>query len=889
MSESRPPVVAVSGNVGVTVTNTGVMGNVTVHGPLTFETAPALTEPGTISIATPVDDTGHPVRGRDAIVAEMLAALDGNPSAYLLHGVAGVGKTRVAAAVAEQAQRRGVRTWWVNGADVSLMNAGFRQVVRDLGASAADIRAAWSGEASGPDLLWRLLDACEQPWMLVIDNADDPRVLAAAGRRTADGTGWLRKARHRTGMVVVTSRDGHVASWGGWLAVRHLTPLTPDAGADMLLDLAGRAKGNRRAATHLAARLGGLPLAIRSAGLLLAEARPNDPVRDIDGYLTALTNRFEATQPQPASGDPPDPREVVSATFGLSLDMLAARGVGQALPMLCLLSCFGPAPVPRLFLTDSVIAGAAWLTRPGGLGYGMRWLRRTTANFRSRRTDDVFPESQPDDWKTAALIEDGLAGLRRYGLMELEQQPLPTGKTIEVIRLHPVIRDIYRRHPMVLNAPRRFIVLLIQLILPWGRLVGPEMEPITPTLAQHYDAPMALHTELGVKIPSRHAIDADKTARIGAQRLVELGYYAQAVRYFRALRAYQSGPAHESGVLVFLIPIDDYLQALVGAGETQEAEALLREGASGLSTRARIQLIQVLLSAGKLDDAEAELATIEANGPPSMISYLRGSLLLHRGDYPAAEQQLTAAFDELSAMGGEAKNDTIVANVCLYLYEVMRLSEHWRDDTRISTMLSALYARLGPSDRLVLQVRGAIADILCDHPQRGAAALSDLRRILAQQRNVLGDANPLTAETWRNVVARLVQHGLLDEAITANAELIASSTDELTLLRAREDRANLHIEAQDLTAARDELREVADDYRNADDAVSAVRADGQAEYVNACILVNELGAAIRRMDGLIAQLNNLAGADASHTRELRDWRASLEPFVNGWPKPDRNG
>ncbi|MER7276138.1 hypothetical protein ABT369_16940 [Dactylosporangium sp. NPDC000244] len=61
------------------------------------------------------------------------------------------------------------------------------------------------------------------------------------------------------------------------------------------------------------------------------------------------------------------------------------------------------------------------------------------------------------------------------------------------------------------------------------------------------------------------------------------------------------------------------------------------------------------------------------------------------------------------------------------------MSERWRDDTRISMMLWPLYDRLGPSDRLMLQARGAIADILCDHPQRGAAALSDLRRILAQQ------------------------------------------------------------------------------------------------------------------------------------------------------------
>jgi hypothetical protein len=116
-------------------------------------------------------------------------------------------------------------------------------------------------------VLWRCLNRLQRPWLLVVDNADDPTALGGYGRAVADGVGWLRPPTHRRGTVVVTSRDGRVEQWVPWVHLRHVPTLEPDSGADTLMDLAPDA-GARGDARALAVALGGLPLAMELAGSL---------------------------------------------------------------------------------------------------------------------------------------------------------------------------------------------------------------------------------------------------------------------------------------------------------------------------------------------------------------------------------------------------------------------------------------------------------------------------------------------------------------------------------------------------------------------------------------------------------------------------------------------
>ena len=129
----------------------------------------------------------------------------------VLHGLGGCGKTRLALEAAFAAQQRGTEVWWMSAAGPGVLAAGMRALGRRLGVTDAELE---HGDAA--DVIWQRLAGRQDPWLLVIDNADDPQVLAGAGTCVAEGRGWLRPVAGQAGMVLVTSRDGSPASWGSW-------------------------------------------------------------------------------------------------------------------------------------------------------------------------------------------------------------------------------------------------------------------------------------------------------------------------------------------------------------------------------------------------------------------------------------------------------------------------------------------------------------------------------------------------------------------------------------------------------------------------------------------------------------------------------------------------
>jgi hypothetical protein len=110
------------------------------------------------------------------------------------------------------------------------------------------------------------LNARDADWLLVLDNADDPDLLAAGQGRVHERRGWLR-APCEHGAVLVTTRSAN--AWGE-AALLQVGPLSRDDGAAVLRDLAPDAGPD---ADALADRLGCLPLALRLAGSYLAAVR----------------------------------------------------------------------------------------------------------------------------------------------------------------------------------------------------------------------------------------------------------------------------------------------------------------------------------------------------------------------------------------------------------------------------------------------------------------------------------------------------------------------------------------------------------------------------------------------------------------------------------------
>jgi hypothetical protein len=218
-----------------------------------------------VSIALPAGqrDERFPLRGRDGLLSELLTGGKG-PGVRVIHGMGGCGKTSLALEAAHLASQHGVEVWWVSAAEKFRFLAGMRALGRRLGVTDDELR---HGEAA--DLLWRRLSGWSQEWLLVIDNADDSQILAGPGLRTADGSGWLRPVTSQAGLVLVTTRDGHVGSWGPWCRLYSVGMLAAEDAVQVLADRTGahhERLGGDVGAESLADRLGRLPLALRIAG-----------------------------------------------------------------------------------------------------------------------------------------------------------------------------------------------------------------------------------------------------------------------------------------------------------------------------------------------------------------------------------------------------------------------------------------------------------------------------------------------------------------------------------------------------------------------------------------------------------------------------------------------
>jgi tetratricopeptide (TPR) repeat protein len=383
-----------------------------------------------LSLAVPAGALPTVVRGRDEVIAQLRRLprkRERGPA--VLAGPGGVGKSTIAAsfAVSSRQARAGLRrryVWWVTATDLSSLTGGLVSVARQLGGSQADLEVIRTGGPDGPDRLWSLLANSDRRWLLVFDNADDPRVLGRPAGLSArgvpawpgDGTGWVRPARR--GLVIVTTRDGDRAVWGRDARILPVEPLGEREAAMVLLDCAPEA-GSLAEARQLARRVGCLPLPLQLAGSYLASDAALR--RSFDDYVRALDGpgqRPRLLSLRPGMGPPADPRSVVMLTWEMSLDKLAQRGIPQARAVLRLLSCFAWAtPVP------CGILASATLDRPladHGRGVQTRGL----------------PEHD---------LEDALHGLSALGLVDI--RPFGgNGTGGNAVVVQPVIADVSRAH-----------------------------------------------------------------------------------------------------------------------------------------------------------------------------------------------------------------------------------------------------------------------------------------------------------------------------------------------------------------------------------------------------------------------------------------------------------
>ena len=311
---------------------------------------------------------------RRELLEELQALMDGpRRGPVVLAGPSGTGKTTTAAALAKHAQTLNLQVWWISAADPVTMSQGLRTVAKQLG-GARDIEVIARGGADAADRFWRMLNNADSRWLLVFDEADDPRVLAAATSPAGvqDLTGWWLICH---GLALVTSRETDPRMWQA-AQLRTIGELQEADATRRLLELAPSA-GDADQARALARSLESHSLSLRLAGSYLRS-------RAAQGATFAAYERALSEEADRYTGEHQTtvPAQTLTArTLELSLDGLARQGMPQTRPVLELASCYASTTIPASLLNAEAVTGVlaslgdSSSIGPGGADEALRMLK----------------------------------------------------------------------------------------------------------------------------------------------------------------------------------------------------------------------------------------------------------------------------------------------------------------------------------------------------------------------------------------------------------------------------------------------------------------------------------------------------------------------------------
>lgn len=259
--------------------------------------------------------------GRDMLIERVGSSLE-RAGRVGITGMPGVGKTQVALEYAARRRERYDALLWMHADSRDSLYGDTARIARLL-------RLPDHGDSRQDRVLESLRDwlATHDGWLLVLDNVDD--IDTVAPLLSVDGPGH----------VLVTARE----TGGQALAERvQVEPLDEDSSAALLLRRSYRPEAaHEDDARAVAARLGGLPLALDQAGAFIEQTRstPAEYLRIFDSEAATLLAEHDA-----GGGS-------VAATLALAFNRLRDEDQAAA-DLLKLCAFFAPDAIPEEILTS---------------------------------------------------------------------------------------------------------------------------------------------------------------------------------------------------------------------------------------------------------------------------------------------------------------------------------------------------------------------------------------------------------------------------------------------------------------------------------------------------------------------------------------------------------
>jgi tetratricopeptide (TPR) repeat protein len=369
-------------------------------------------------IALPYPSLRDLFKGREGFLAELHESLrhavDGHATAIVgkaLHGLGGVGKTRLAVEYAWRHEADYSALLFVVADSPENLRRNLAALIGPLVLDLPEQVATKQEVRVAAALRWLHQ---HRGWFLILDNIDTEEAASVAQDLLA---------RLRGGSVLITSR---LAQWSANVEPLEIDVLAPEAATQFLLKRSER--GRRKLASDpqdaaaLAQELGGLALALEQAGAYIAQQRTS-----LADYLTQWRAHLPAIQEWYDERLMQYPRSL-AVTWQTTIDRLGAGEVA----LLRLLAWLAPEPVP-LFVLEGEAAEGIW-----------------------REAIVLLRQELSESREAAGELRAALATLANYSLVGWDAEA-------ETVAVHRVVQEILRsRQPE--PERREWLILSLRLV-----------------------------------------------------------------------------------------------------------------------------------------------------------------------------------------------------------------------------------------------------------------------------------------------------------------------------------------------------------------------------------------------------------------------------------------